>query len=104
MAAEALDIPNLNTLFMVTSRKEVEQAVGRVIRKILPHIRPLIYDFTDQLPSFIRQGNYRRQLYKKMGFQINIIDVKENEIIKKSDLSNKSKPIIIENNDCEFID
>ena len=104
MASEALDIPDLNTLFMVTSRKEVEQAVGRVIRKILPDIRPTIYDFTDQLPSFIRQGSNRRKLYKKMGFEIKIIDVKENIIIKQKDVCIEDKNLEDKNITCDFID
>ena len=109
MASEALDIPDLNTLFMVTSRKEVEQAVGRVIRKILPDIRPTIYDFTDQLPSFIRQGSNRRKLYKKMGFEIKIIDVKENIIIKQKDICIEDKNLEDKNLEdknitCDFID
>ena len=104
MAAEALDIPDLNTLFMVTSRKEVEQAVGRILRKINPNIRPLIYDFTDMLPSFVRQGYHRRRFYKKLGFEINIMQVKNNEIIKKENITeiNDISNIIIE--ECEFID
>jgi superfamily II DNA or RNA helicase len=58
MAAEALDIPDLNTLFMVTSRREVEQAVGRILRKINPNIRPLIYDFTYSIAN-IYQSVYK---------------------------------------------
>ena len=92
MASEALDIPDLNTLFMVTSRREVEQAVGRVIRKIVPDIRPTIYDFTDMLPSFIRQCTNRMKLYKKMGFEIKKIQVKDNEIISEE---------VIEYNSCK---
>ena len=72
MASEALDIPDLNTLFMVTSRREVEQSVGRILRKINPNIRPLIYDFTDGLSVFINQGYNRKKFYKKMGFEIKI--------------------------------
>jgi superfamily II DNA or RNA helicase len=75
MASEALDIPDLNTLFMVTSRREVEQSVGRILRKINPDIRPLIYDFTDSLPIFINQGCNRKKFYKKMGFEIKITNV-----------------------------
>jgi superfamily II DNA or RNA helicase len=101
MASEGLDIPELNTLFMVTSRKEVEQAVGRVVRKVNPNIRPIIYDFTDQLPSFINQCKHRKILYNKLGFEIKIIDVEENIIIKES---NDTKPIKIVNSDCDFID
>jgi len=114
MASEALDIPDLNTLFMVTPRKEVEQAVGRILRKIDPNIRPTIYDFTDQLPSFVNQGYQRRRLYKKMGFEINIIRVKNNEILEKENIININDISNIkcsndssddENNDkCDFID
>jgi superfamily II DNA or RNA helicase len=107
MASEGLDIPELNTLFMVTSRKEVEQAVGRVIRKVNPIIRPLIYDFTDQLPSFVNQGRHRRKLYKKMGFEIKITEVKNNMIIREeciSELTNIKESISVNNNECDFID
>ena len=106
MASEGLDIPDLNTLFMVTSRRSVEQAVGRIIRKIDPDVRPLIYDFTDMLPSFARQGLVRRKLYKKMGFEISITTVKNNEIIAEENLENMNelkKVVKVENDDCEFI-
>jgi superfamily II DNA or RNA helicase len=105
MAAEGLDIPELNTLFMVTSRKEVQQAVGRVVRKIDPNIRPTIYDFTDQLPSFINQGRHRKRLYRKMGFEIVITEVKNNKIIKQLDEEKQdNKEINIDNDNCEFLD
>jgi len=108
MASEGLDIPDLNTLFLVTSRREIEQAVGRITRKINPEIRPLIFDFTDQLPCFVKQGYNRRKLYKKFGYEINIIDVINNEIINNKNLLefNSIKPNEIENvNDiCDFID
>ena len=106
MAAEGLDIPGLNTLFMVTPRSNVEQSVGRIIRKITD-ITPTIFDFTDQLPSFVNQGRNRRRLYKKMGFQIKIIEVNNNEIIREyneDEIKQVSKITIVENNDCEFID
>lgn len=81
MASEALDIPDLNTLFMVTSRREVEQSVGRILRKINPNIRPLIYDFTDSLTVFINQGYNRKKFYKKMGFEIKITNY--NDIVEQ---------------------
>jgi superfamily II DNA or RNA helicase len=101
MASEALDIPDLNTLFMVTSRREVEQAVGRVIRKIDPNVRPTIYDFTDQLPSFVNQGYNRRRLYRKMGFEINIIETKDGEIINEIKLNEINN---IKQNSCDELD
>jgi superfamily II DNA or RNA helicase len=103
MAAEGLDIPELNTLFMVTSRKEVEQAVGRVVRKINPNIRPTIYDITDELPSFINQGRQRNRLYKKLGFEIINTQVKNNEIINQTNC----KIVKINDDDdelCDFLD
>ena len=93
MAAEGLDIPDLNTLFMVTPRKEVEQSVGRILRKINPNIRPTIYDITDQLSSFIRQGSGRKRLYNKMGFEINTFEVLNDDILNQIE-----EPIIINNN------
>ena len=78
MASEGLDIPDLNTLFMVTPRKEVEQAVGRILRKINLDIRPTIYDISDQLPSFIRQSSCRKKLYNSMGFEIKLHEINNN--------------------------
>lgn len=107
MASEGLDIPELNTLFMVTSRKEVEQAVGRIIRKVNADIRPVIFDFTDQLPSFVNQGRNRRKLYKKMGFEIKIREVKNNIIIRDecvSSLINVKEYVKVNENNCNFID
>ena len=106
MAAEGLDIPDLNTLFMVTSRRSVEQSVGRIIRKIDPNVRPMIYDFTDMLPSFVSQGKARRQLYKKMGFEIKIIGVKDNEIFCEENLNEYNKPVEVYDNaeEIDFID
>jgi superfamily II DNA or RNA helicase len=89
MAAEALDIPELNTLFMVTPRREIEQAVGRILRKIDPLTRPIIYDFIDMMPSFINQGRYRKQFYKKLDFEQNIINVENNEIINNVENDNE---------------
>ena len=79
MASEGLDIPDLNTLFMVTPRKEVEQAVGRILRKINLNLRPTIYDITDQLSSFIRQGSCRKKLYNSMGFEIKLHEMDNNK-------------------------
>jgi len=83
MAAEALDIPELNTLFMVTPRREIEQAVGRILRKIDLLVRPIIFDFVDMMPAFINQGRHRKQYYKKQEFEQNIISVDNNEIVEE---------------------
>jgi superfamily II DNA or RNA helicase len=103
MAAEGLDIPNLNTLFMVTPRKEVEQSIGRIIRKIDPTIRPIIYDFVDCLQSFINQSRCRKKLYNKMGFEIEIYDV-DNNIITNTNKIKNQEIINYDLDDCDFID
>jgi len=107
MAAEALDIPELNTLFMVTPRREIEQAVGRILRKIDPNARPIIYDFVDMMPAFINQSNYRKQFYRKQEFEQIIVNVINNNIIPNDmfNVNNENN----ENNDnneikYEFID
>lgn len=87
MASEALDIPTLNTLFMVTPRRSIEQSVGRILRATT-HIDPIIVDIVDQLPSFNNQGLFRRKFYKKFKYNIKVINVEENEIISKQNISN----------------
>ena len=71
MASEGLDIPDLNTLFMVTPRKDIEQSIGRILRKIDIENPPIIYDFVDMMPFYINQGYHRKKLYKKLNFDIN---------------------------------
>jgi len=100
MAAEALDIPTLNTLIMVTPRKEVEQAVGRITRKTDHPVQPLIIDIVDQLPSFVRQGYCRRRFYNKKGFINKLIEVENNIIINESEI----KQLVIDTTSDEFID
>jgi len=98
MASEALDIPELNTLFLVTPRKEIEQAAGRILRKVNPNLRPVIYDFVDQLPSFINQGRVRKKFYIQMGFKIIKYDNDEEEYyISHDDNLNNNKSFFIKN-------
>ena len=65
MASEALDIPTLNTLLMVTPRSSVEQSVGRILRKNNYIIEPLIIDIVDCLKSFKRQSLIRKDYIVK---------------------------------------
>jgi superfamily II DNA or RNA helicase len=72
MAQEALDIERLNTVIFVTSQKDVIQASGRILRKVLQNgdIRPLIVDFSDQLSIYINQGIKREKYYAKAKYNI----------------------------------
>ena len=89
MASEGLDIPSLNTLIMTTPRREVEQSIGRIIRKV-GDIQPIIVDIVDMLPSLSRQGTHRRKLYKKLKYNIKLFEVDNNTIISENDINNKN--------------
>lgn len=111
MASEALDIPTLNTLIMVTPRRNIEQSVGRILRKKDHEIQPLIVDIVDQLPSFNNQGLARRKFYKKLKYNIKLIDVEENEILGEEDITDNinkgimsSQPIVEDDANIDFID
>jgi superfamily II DNA or RNA helicase len=112
MAAEGLDIPTLNTLILATPRREVEQAVGRITRRMDHPVQPLIIDIVDMLPCFVNQGIYRRKFYKKMEFNIEVYEVEDSKIIAKIDLNNtidivevkKCMGTKINNEDVDFID
>ena len=63
MAAEALDIKTLTSLFLVTPRTDITQAVGRILR--VKHKRPLVVDFVDTHQVFKNQWTKRLKFYKK---------------------------------------
>ena len=92
MASEALDIPELNTLIMITSRRNIEQSVGRILRKPDDKIQPIIIDINDQLNCFQRQGEFRKRYYLKKGYQVKTFNMKNNQIInEKEELYNNKK-------------
>jgi hypothetical protein len=94
---------------MATPRREIEQTIGRITRDPNPIIRPLVIDITDNLDSFVKQGYYRRNFYKKNAFQITISEVENNEIKFEQnlcDVKDNSAMIItaIDEKELEFID
>ena len=70
MCKEGFDVSTLNTLIMATSRPDVEQIVGRILRteKTKRTVQPLIIDIVD--PAFRRQFQERLQLYKQRNYKI----------------------------------
>lgn len=70
MCKEGFDVSTLNTLLMATSRPDVDQIVGRILRtdKIGRKINPLIIDIVD--PAFRRQFQTRLSLYKSRAYEI----------------------------------
>ena len=84
MASEALDIPDLNTLVMVTSRRNIEQAVGRILRKKSETVQPLIIDIVDKIGCFQGQGYQRKKYYFKKKYDVVKYEVLNNEIINET--------------------
>jgi superfamily II DNA or RNA helicase len=104
MAAEALDIPQLNTLILSTPRSDVEQAVGRILRKQDYHLEPIIIDIVDSLKSCSNQSNHRKKLYRKMHFNILIKKYVDNILIDTIDNNETINIEEPENNNVDFID
>jgi len=98
MSSEALDIPELNTLFMTTPKSNIEQSVGRILRKT-HEIRPLIIDIKDNFRPFANQSNKRKAFYKKCKYEIYDMKVKPNEM---EEILEKNKNI--HNMTCNIID
>ncbi len=72
MAAEALDIPSLNTLILASPVSSIEQAVGRIQRGEYADksIKPLVIDILDEYSVFIGQSKKRLKFFKTSKFQI----------------------------------
>ena len=81
MSSEALDIPELNTLFMTCPKSNIEQSVGRILRKE-HEVKPLILDVKDDFAPFSNQFKKRKAYYKKCKYDIEEIII-ESESYKK---------------------
>lgn len=66
-AAEGLDIPALDTLFLISPMSDVEQAVGRIQRPFDGKSDPVVVDFRDDsIPMFESQGRKRERFYAQV--------------------------------------
>jgi|WetSurMetagenome_2_1015567.scaffolds.fasta_scaffold08587_7 superfamily II DNA or RNA helicase len=66
-AAEGLDIPELDTLFLVTPMSDVEQAVGRILRPVDGKRSPIVVDFRDDsVPMLEAMGRKRDRYYRQV--------------------------------------
>lgn len=75
MTSEGFDIPTLNTLFLTTPKSNIEQSVGRILRKS-SEISPLVVDIYDN--HSLLEGMYRKRIrfYKKNGYSVDYGDDK----------------------------
>ena len=68
MCSEGYDNKNLDTLIMATPKGNIEQSIGRVLRKDVYDIEPLVVDIVDNFSAFINQAKKRMTFYKKKGY------------------------------------
>ena len=70
LCKEGFDVPSLNTLLLATSRPDVDQIVGRILRveKSKRSVHPLILDVVDV--PFRRQFQERLSLYNKRNYKV----------------------------------
>ena len=68
MAAEALDIKSLTSLFLASPKSDIIQAVGRILRE--KHANPLVIDLIDNHDVFLNQFNRRRAFYNEKNYKI----------------------------------
>jgi superfamily II DNA or RNA helicase len=68
IAAEGLDIPDLDTLIFMTPRGDVEQAVGRIQRVVPGKLTPVVIDIVDAAYRFgVALAKVRRRVYERIG-------------------------------------
>lgn len=70
IAKEGLDLPELDTLFIVTpfsNSNRTQQSVGRILRKIEDKQEPVVMDFIDNnIPYLKRMAQKRREIYETL--------------------------------------
>jgi superfamily II DNA or RNA helicase len=108
MAAEGMDLPNLDSLILASPRTDIEQSVGRILRKKMEDRlkSPIIIDIVDKFSLFKRQGEKRKIFYKKSKYKIVMDNYYsegfENKKNKDIDINYKGKEDINEDNNEKF--
>jgi superfamily II DNA or RNA helicase len=69
MAKEGVDIPALDTLFLLTPKGDVEQAIGRILRDVPGKKEPLVVDFVDEGATVKGMSFGRARQYQRLGYE-----------------------------------
>ena len=86
IAKEGLDIPDLNALVLATpAGMDVEQPVGRILRKFHKTLNPVVIDIVDDTGNFVKHYKERQQWYINEDYIIHELNIK---------LTNKSLPTL----------
>ena len=71
MASEGFDCKELDTIILASPKSNIEQAVGRILRKKEDRDKiPLVIDIVDDFNIFSRQGEKRKKFYIKNKYNI----------------------------------
>jgi len=99
MAEEGLDIDSLNTLFFASPKRNIIQAIGRILRKQSKEclIKPLVIDINDSFSVFPNWTDSRKKYYNKEKYNIEHFQAYNNKCISVKDYLIINK--YIDNND-----
>ena len=98
MAAEALEIKTLSTLIMATTKTDITQSVGRILRT--KHNQPIVVDIIDQHDMYQKQWVQRKRFYKNNNYKI--FNICSNDYINM-DTSNNNWKLTFEPKDKSAI-
>ncbi|ARF10039.1 superfamily II DNA or RNA helicase [Indivirus ILV1] len=87
MAEEGLDIDSLNTLVLASPKKDIVQAIGRIMRKPIEEgdINPLVIDIRDMLSCFEYWGTTRNKYYKTKRYNVHTLKAKNDNVVSFND-------------------
>lgn len=108
MASEGMDIPALNTVILCSPKSDIEQSVGRILRK--KHaISPLVIDVIDEdYQNFMTQFYIRLRFYKKMNYRaVSALGEGTHEEVEEEKVDTSGVEVsLVENNNngCLFVD
>src|SRR3990167_2502500 len=74
IASEGLDIPDLNTAILASPKTDVEQSVGRILRKY-HDIPPIVIDIVDNFGNFKKHSKLRQTFYESENYLLHLISI-----------------------------
>jgi len=106
MCSEGLDIPKLDTVMLVTPFGDVEQTIGRILRKKEEDYdyMPLIIDIADNLKGLHGMNRKRLTLFKKCKYDISLYDVIDDIVTFSQKIDTEQKEIKELQNEDLFLD
>lgn len=83
MTAEATNIPELDTLVMLTPKSDIEQIVGRILRYLPNKLEPVVFDIQDRSsPLFSGYADARLKWYRSVGAAVKVQNITPPDIDK----------------------